>query len=70
MKHYDLPYIDKVIEKDSEFQSILVLLEDAVVQCSQPQNSNRAMARLCHDTYQNIQHIREAAKELKKRRDA
>ncbi|AUS02624.1 hypothetical protein NVP2275O_043 [Vibrio phage 2.275.O._10N.286.54.E11] len=70
MKHYDLPYIDKIIEDDAAFQAILVLLEDACQQCSQPDTMNRAMANLCRQTYQNLEHIRETAVVLKKKRDA
>ena len=68
MKHNELPYIDDLKAKDEEIDSIMCTLEDAMKQCSNPDHSNYAMAKLCKQTYQNLEHIREVAKELLKRR--
>lgn len=68
MKHYDLPYIDKILDNDEAIQKVLVMLEDACSQCSNPDHSNRAMANLSKQTYQNLQHIVAVANDLKKKR--
>ena len=68
MKHFDLPYVDKLVAEDVKIQAVMIALEDALNQCSNKDHSNRAMALLCQQTYQNLQHIRDTAAELVKRR--
>ena len=68
MKHYELPYIDEVLDKHEKIEDVQVILENIVRECSNPECSNLAMARLARQTYQNLEQVLIVAKELKKKR--
>ena len=69
MKHHDLSYIDSVLAKKQDIENIMDLLELACSQSANPETSNRAMANLCRQTYQNLEHILKVAEELKRKRE-